>query len=45
MERYKKDQREIEEFNDKVHAKELQHARDSYLKLHSVMEATDNKEK
>ena len=33
FERYKQDTKEIEEYKEKVQTQELQHARDSYLKL------------
>lgn len=41
--RYKKDTREVEEYIEKVHQKEQQNARDSFIRLRKNMEQNDKK--
>ena len=45
VERYKKDTKDVEEYIEKVQQKELQRARESYLKLQRSIEQTEQKQK
>lgn len=44
FQRFKKDKRDTEEYIEKVQNKELELARESFIKLHASMQATDMKQ-